>query len=115
MFFLLQDQSGYFRPDIQPVDPVRMSPDGCEQDVSFLRQNLPVGACQEEGDPGAFQLMQRRQHAYQDLSYFTKRGLLVVERIEQAEDQDGVRMLSPANIRQPVYDGLLHLVAGKAP
>jgi hypothetical protein len=99
VFFLLQDQLGYFRPDIQPVHPIGPVFECCQQGVSFLRPDLPVGTCQEEGNSGLFQFMQCRQHAHQNLPYFAERGLLVIERIEQSENQGGMDMLSPANFR----------------
>ena len=58
--------------------------------------------------------MQCRQHAHQNLPYFAEWGLLVIERIEQSKNQGGMDMLSPANFRQPVYNGLFHLIAGEA-
>lgn len=62
-----------------------------------------------------FQLPKRGGHPVQDLADFAERGLLVVERVEQPQDERCVRPNALKELPQPTGDGGFHLVAGKPP
>ena len=57
--------------------------------------------------------MQMFQYATENLLYFAKRCLHVVERIQQAEDESGACVDVLEERHEAVVDGSLHLIAGE--
>jgi hypothetical protein len=79
--------------------------------VALLGQNRPLERSNKDRDAISFHLMKFFQNSLQALVHFPKLRLLIVERIEQAEDHRCFRFHPMEEFRKSPRDGCLHLVA----
>ncbi len=81
---------------------------------TLLRQDIPLGPGDQNGDAVGFQLLHPAQKSLEHLLHFAGGCLLVVERVQQSEDHCRVRSDGFQKRGQPVTDGLFHLIASES-